>query len=137
MRSILLLGAGRSSSFLIRYFLDHANEQEWNLTVADVSLQSAQAKTGNHSHGKAISFDISNATQMNAEIAKADLVISMLPAHMHLPIAQACVDHKKHLATASYVTKEMQQLHVPALKAGITLLNECGLDPGIDHMSAM
>ena len=137
MRSILLIGAGRSSSFLIRYFLDHAREQDWNLTVADVSIESAKEKTRNHPLANAIAFDINNDQQRKEEIGKADLVISMLPANMHLPVAHECVAQKKHLATASYISKEMQQLHVQAMKEGIALLNECGLDPGIDHMSAM
>ncbi|CAN5483673.1 saccharopine dehydrogenase C-terminal domain-containing protein [soil metagenome] len=137
MRNILLVGAGRSSSYLIKYFLDHAQEEDWKLTVADVSLSLAQQKTNNHPRSLAIAFDINNETQRREEISKADLVISMLPAHMHLAVAQECINQKKHLATASYVTKEMQSLHVHALKAGIVLLNECGLDPGLDHMSAM
>jgi saccharopine dehydrogenase-like NADP-dependent oxidoreductase len=137
MRSILLVGAGRSSSFLIRYFLDHAKEQDWKLTVADVSIESATEKTRNHPSSSAIAFDINNEEHRKEEIGKADLVISMLPANMHLPVAQTCIEQKKHLATASYISKEMQQLHVQALKEGIVLLNECGLDPGIDHMSAM
>lgn len=137
MRNILLIGAGRSSSYLIGYFLDHAKEQDWRLTVADVSLQLAQDKTKNHPSGRAIAFDIHNEEQRIREISSADLVISMLPAHMHLPVAEECIRLKKSLATASYVSKEMQQLHVSAMKAGVALLNECGLDPGIDHMSAM
>jgi saccharopine dehydrogenase-like NADP-dependent oxidoreductase len=137
MRSILLIGAGRSSSFLIRYFLDHAAKQDWSLTVADVSLESAKEKIRNHPKGRAIAFDINNEQQRLQEIGKADLVISMLPANMHMSVAHECVKQKKHLATASYISKEMQQLHVQALKEGIVLLNECGLDPGIDHMSAM
>jgi len=112
-------------------------EQDWSLTVADVSLESAKEKIGNHPRGKAIAFDINNELQRKEEIGKVDLVISMLPAHMHMPVAHECVKQKKHLATASYISKEMQQLHVQALKEGIVLLNECGLDPGIDHMSAM
>ena len=137
MRSILLVGAGRSSSFLIKYFLEHAKQEDWNLTVADVSLELAHEKTRNHANARAIAFDINNEAQRKEEIGKADLVISMLPANMHMPVAHECIAQKKHLATASYISKEMQQLHVQALKEGIVLLNECGLDPGIDHMSAM
>jgi saccharopine dehydrogenase-like NADP-dependent oxidoreductase len=137
MRSIFLIGAGRSSSFLVRYFLDHAQDQNWNLTVGDVSVETAREKTRNHPGSRAIAFDINNDEQRNEEIGKADLVISMLPANMHMPVAYECVAQKKHLATASYISKEMQQLHVQALKEGIVLLNECGLDPGLDHMSAM
>lgn len=137
MRNILLVGAGRSSSFLIKYFLDEAQRQDWKLTVADVSLSLAQSKTAGHARSRAIEFDIHNEVQRKQEISGADLVISMLPANMHGQVAQECVSLKKHLATASYVSKEMQQLHVQALKDGVALLNECGLDPGIDHMSAM
>jgi len=107
------------------------------LTVADVSLESAKKKTVNHANAKAIAFDIANEEQRKKEIASADLVISLLPPHLHLDVAIECVKQKKHLVTASYITKEMQDLHVEALKNGVTLLNECGLDPGIDHMSAM
>jgi saccharopine dehydrogenase-like NADP-dependent oxidoreductase len=137
MRNILLVGAGRSSTFLIKYFLDHAQEQDWMLRVADVSLRLAQEKTGKHERGSAVAFDVNDEQQRVAEIAGADLVVSMLPANMHMSLAAECVRQKKHLATASYVSKEMQQLHVPALKEGVALLNECGLDPGLDHMSAM
>src|ERR1043165_4604782 len=132
MRNILLIGAGRSSSYLINYFLDHSQKENWTLTVGDISLESAQKKTGNHKNSRAIAFDINNESQRRQEISKADLVVSMLPAHMHLPVAKECVAQKKHLVTASYVTKEMQELHVDALKSGVILLNECGLDPGID-----
>ena len=96
MRSILLIGAGRSSSFLIRYFLDHAKEQDWNLTVADVSVDFAREKTLNNPSARAIAFDINNEQQRTEEIGKADLVISMLPANMHLPVAHACISQKKH-----------------------------------------
>lgn len=137
MRNILLIGAGRSSSFLVKYFLDHARSEEWNLTVADVSLEHAQQKTGNHQASRAIAFDINHEEQRRDEVAKADLVISMLPAHMHAAVSLECISQRKHMATASYVSKEMRELHVDALKAGVVLLNECGLDPGIDHMSAM
>ncbi|MCX6275951.1 MAG: saccharopine dehydrogenase NADP-binding domain-containing protein [Bacteroidetes bacterium] len=137
MRNILLIGAGRSSSFLIKYFLDEAQQQDWKLTVADVSLSLAQSKTANHARSRAIAFDINNEVQRKEEIAGADMVISMLPANMHMQVAKECVELKKHLSTASYVSKEMQQLHVNAMKDGVALLNECGLDPGIDHMSAM
>src|SRR5690349_6458013 len=112
MRSILLIGAGRSSSFLIKYFLENAQHQNWNLTVADVSIESAREKTLNHPNSRAITFDIQNEAQRKEEIGKADLVISMLPANMHMPVAHACLAQKKHLATASYISKEMQQLHV-------------------------
>lgn len=137
MRNVLLIGAGRSSTSLIQYLLQHATTGAWTITVADVSEESARAKIGNHPAGRAIYFDISDEQVRAKEIWKSDLVISMLPAHMHLPVAKECVRLKKHLVTASYVSKEMQDLDLDAKGNGVLLLNECGLDPGIDHMSAM
>lgn len=137
MRTILLIGAGRSSSSLIKYLLDHSAEQNWTVTVADVSIELARQKIAGHKNGNAIRFDISDEKKRWEEISKADLVISMLPAHMHLPVAEECIRQKKNLVTASYVSKEMQELDSEAKQSGIILLNECGLDPGIDHMSAM
>ena len=137
MRNILLIGAGRSSAFLIQYMLHHSSEQNWTLTVADVSEELALQKINGHINGLAISFDVNNELQRTNEISKADIVISMLPAHMHLPVALDCVSLKKNLVTASYATKEMLELDVEAKKNGVLILNECGLDPGLDHMSAM
>ncbi len=137
MRKILLIGAGRSSSSLIKYFLDNAQHENWQLIVADVSEEFAQKKVMGHSSGKAIRFDIQNAKELTKIILSVDIVISMLPAHMHLPVAMECLKSKKNLVTASYVSPEMNALHEKAVQAGILLMNECGLDPGLDHMSAM
>ena len=137
MRKILLIGAGRSSSSLIKYFLENAQNENWQLIVADVSEDLAQKKVLGHPAGKAIRFDIQNAKELNEIVASVDIVISMLPAHMHLPVAMECLKNKKNLVTASYVSPEMHALHERAMQAGVLLLNECGLDPGLDHMSAM
>jgi len=137
MRTILLIGAGRSSSYLIKYLLDNAKEQNWNLTVADVSEDLAKKKINGHESGRAIRFDINDEEQRLTEIKKADIVVSMLPAHMHLPVAIECIRRKKNLVTASYISTEMKALDEDAKKNGVLILNECGLDPGIDHMSAM
>ncbi len=137
MTSILIIGAGRSTPSLIHYLLQHASVLDLHITVADMNLQLAQEKVHQHPRAHAIAFDISNETQRLELIQQHDFIISMLPAHMHLPIAQACVRYSKHLATASYVSKEMQALHTEAEQKGVLLLNECGLDPGIDHASAM
>ena len=137
MRRILLIGAGRSSSSLINYFLENAKTENWTLTVGDVSVESARQKTHDHPAAIAIQFDINSETDREKHIANADIVISLLPAHMHLPVAIECVKQKKDLVTASYVSPEMQDLDAGAKVAEIILLNECGLDPGIDHMSAM
>ncbi len=137
MKNILVIGAGRSSSSLIRYLLDHAQAEGWCITVGDLSLVLAQQKTGSHPRAKAIRFDISDPVQRGREIGNADLVISMLPATMHMEAAKDCVRLGRHLVTASYVSKEMAALDDDARRAGVVLLNEIGLDPGIDHMSAM
>lgn len=137
MRNILILGAGRSSSSLIRYLLEHSSEEQWRVTVADVSAESAQKKTGNHPNSRAIAFDILNDLHRRGEIGRADLVISMLPAFMHPVVARDCIHFKKHMVTASYVSDEMTALDADAKKAGLVLMNEIGVDPGIDHLSAM
>jgi saccharopine dehydrogenase-like NADP-dependent oxidoreductase len=137
MKHILVIGAGRSSTSLIKYLLSNAEKENWKITVGDISLELVQQKTGNHKHAEAIVFDINNDEQRKEEIQKADLVISMLPAFMHMSVAKDCVVYKKHMATASYVSQEMAELNKQALAAGVILMNEIGLDPGIDHASAM
>ena len=137
MRKILIIGAGRSSISLIDYLLDAATVQQWHITVADVDLHLAQAKTRQHPMAQAIAFDSKNAELRRKLVAEHDLVISMLPAFMHGDVARDCVEFGKHLATASYVSEDMKKLDAPARKKGVLLLNECGLDPGIDHASAM
>lgn len=137
MKNILVIGAGRSTVSLIGYLLENANANNWQVTVADMSLDLAKSKIVGYPQAKAIQLDIDNKEQRMQEIQKADFVISMLPAFMHLPVIKDCVAAGKHVATASYVSPEMQALDAEAKKKGILLLNECGLDPGIDHASAM
>ncbi len=137
MQNILVIGAGRSASSLINYLLSHSVKENWNVTVADVSLDLVKQKTAGHANARAIQFDINNDGQREEEIKRADIVISMLPAFMHMNVAKDCVRFKKHLATASYVSKEMRELDAEAKASGIILMNEIGLDPGIDHASAM
>lgn len=137
MKNILVIGAGRSSTSLIQYLLTHSEKENWNITVGDIDLETARQKTGNHKNARALVFDIHNEQQRREEIQKADLVISMLPAFLHMDVAKDCVYYKKHMATASYVSKEMAELHKEAQDAGLILMNEIGLDPGIDHASAM
>ncbi len=137
MKNILVIGAGRSASSLIKYLLDNSTKENWKVTVGDVSLDLVKQKTGNHANARALELDINNQEQREEEIQHADLVISMLPASMHINVAKDCVRFKKHLVTASYVSKEMGELNEEAIKAGVVLINENGLDPGIDHASAM
>ena len=137
MKKILILGAGRSASSLIEYLLKVAATNDYEVTVADTSLESAKQKTKKNPRSRPILLDTSDEAKTRAEIERADLVISMLPAFLHPAIAAQCVKLKKHLVTASYVSPEMKALDEEAKKAGIILMNEAGLDPGIDHASAM
>lgn len=137
MRHILIIGAGRSASSLIQYLLHKSEEQNLHLTIGDLSLELAQRKTKNHKNATAIALDIYNEEQRRNEIQKADIVISMLPAFMHIEVAKDCILFKKHMVTASYISEEMQNLDQLAKENNLVFMNEIGLDPGIDHMSAM
>lgn len=137
MRKILILGAGRSSSSLIKYLLEKSLEENLKIILADLSLENALAKTQNHPNAQAIALDINNNFQRQEIIKSVDLVISMLPAFMHLDVAKDCLAFDKNLVTASYISPEMNALHNEVKEKGLIFLNECGLDPGIDHMSAI
>lgn len=136
-RNVLIFGAGRSSSSLIKYLLDKSEAENLQITIADLSLENAQSKTNSHPRATALVLNTFDETHRREEIAKADIVISMLPAFMHLEVAKDCILCKKHLVTASYISEGMQALDEEAKAAGVIFMNECGLDPGIDHMSAM
>jgi saccharopine dehydrogenase-like NADP-dependent oxidoreductase len=136
-KSILILGAGRSSSSLINYLLDQAKINSWQITVGDFSEQAAKDRIGSAAQAKAIRFDITDAESSREAIASADVVVSLIPAHLHPLVAKICLIEKKHLLTASYISDEMKSFHEEATTKGLLFLNECGLDPGIDHMSAM
>ena len=137
MRNILIIGAGRSASSLIKYLLEKSTQENLHLTIGDLSLELAQRKTNNHPNATPIALDINNIEQRQSEIQKADIVISMLPAHMHIDVAKDCVTFKKNMVTASYVSDAMQSLDAEVKANGLIFMNEIGLDPGIDHMSAM
>lgn len=137
MKHILVLGAGKSSTALIEYLLTQSTEQDWHIHVADVQIISALAKTGNHPRSTAYGLDPADPSAADALIDQADLVISLLPPNLHLQAAQKTLDAGKHFLNASYVSKEMQEMHEVAVAKGLTFLCEMGLDPGIDHMSAM
>lgn len=137
MRNILIIGAGRSASSLIKYLLDKSETENLHLTIGDISLELAQRKTNNHPNAKAIALDINNDEKRQSEISKADIVISMLPAHLHIEVAKDCVTFKKNMVTASYISDAMLNLDEKAKENNLIFMNEVGLDPGIDHMSAM
>ena len=137
MRHILIIGAGRSASSLIEYLLNKSVQENLHITIGDLSRELAEKKTKGHERATAIAFDIFDETQRLAEISKADIVISMLPAHLHFEVAKDCIKYKKHMVTASYISPAMQELDQQAKANNLVFMNEVGLDPGIDHMSAM
>jgi saccharopine dehydrogenase (NADP+, L-glutamate forming) len=136
-KTILVLGAGRSASSLIAYLLDEAPRQDWQVCIADLDVKAAEAKAGGSPYGKSMAINSGNEAEVASAVRQADLVISLMPPPLHPAVARICVNEGKHLITASYVSKEMQAFDEGARKKGLLLLNECGLDPGIDHMSAM
>ena len=137
MRQILIIGAGRSASSLIQYLLDKSEKEKLHLVIGDLSLALAQRKTNDHKNATAIALDIYDNEQRRKAIENADIVISMLPAHLHIEVARDCIVYKKSLVTASYVSDAMQELDEAAKANNLIFMNEIGLDPGIDHMSAM
>jgi saccharopine dehydrogenase-like NADP-dependent oxidoreductase len=137
MRKILIIGAGRSASSLIKYLLEKSESENLQLIIADLSYDLAHKKTLGHKNAKAIELDILNDIHRKAEIQIADIVISMLPAHMHIQVAKDCLYFKKSMVTASYISPEMQELDSEVKNNNLVFMNEIGLDPGVDHMSAM
>ncbi|CCG54539.1 Probable saccharopine dehydrogenase [Flavobacterium indicum GPTSA100-9 = DSM 17447] len=137
MKKILIIGAGRSASSLIKYLLQKSETENLFITIGDLSEDLAKKKTNNHKNARAIAFDIFNEAQRKEEIQQSDIVVSMLPAHLHIEVAKDCVTYKKHMVTASYISPAMQELDQVAKENNLILMNEIGLDPGIDHMSAM
>ena len=134
MRNILIFGAGRSSHVLIRYLLGESEKNNFQITVIDHKIDLVNQKVNGHKNGHAIELDIRNDEKRDHLIKESDIVISMLPVRFHLIIAESCLKLKKNLITASYVTPELDKLNEEVSNAGIIFLNECGLDPGIDHM---
>lgn len=137
MRNILIIGAGRSATYLIDYLLEKSAPENLHITIGDLSAELAARKTNGHPNARAIAFDMFNEQQRHDEISRADIVISMLPAHLHFEVAKDCITYKKHMVTASYISPAMADLDTEVKQAGLVFMNECGLDPGIDHMSAM
>jgi saccharopine dehydrogenase (NADP+, L-glutamate forming) len=136
-KTILVLGAGRSSASLIDYLLSDATAHGWHIVVGDLAEDMARVRIGDHPRGTATRFDIADEARSHIAIAAADVVISLMPAALHPQVARLCLALGKHLLTASYVSADMRALHTAALEKDLLFLNECGLDPGIDHMSAM
>jgi len=126
MRNILIIGAGRSATSLIRYLLDKSEEEELFLTIGDLSIQNAQKFTSGHPNGRGILLDVFNEAQRKEAVENNDIVISMLPARYHIEVAKDCIEFGKHLVTASYVSDAMQNLDSNAKAKGLVFMNEIG-----------
>ena len=137
MRNILVIGSGKSTSYLIQYFLERAEREDLFLTVGDLNVKNAEKLLNGHPRSKAITLDIFNQESREKAIKASDIVVSMLPARFHIEAAKDCLKLGKPMVTASYVSKEMQALDEEAKSKGLVFMNEIGVDPGIDHMSAM
>ena len=137
MRKILIIGSGKSSSYLIKYLLSKSEKENLFIIIADKYIAKTKALLNNHSNSKALKLDVFDNVSRAKEILAADIVISMLPARFHLMVAKDCIKHSKNMLTASYISDEMLALNNKAIEKDIVIMNEIGLDPGIDHMSAM
>lgn len=137
MRQVLVIGSGKSTSYLLKYLLDKSEEEQLLVTVADLNVKHAQALVAHHNRAKTMVLDVFNETDRAKAIKQADIVISMLPAQFHIEVAKDCIRFEKNMVTASYISPEMQALDDEAKSKGLVFMNEIGVDPGIDHMSAM
>ena len=137
MRKILIIGAGKSSSYLIKYLLDKSESENLQITIGDIDVDNAKKLVGEHSNVNIIHLDVFKAESRTEAIQNSDIVVSMLPARFHIEVAKDCVQHKKHMVTASYVSKEIEALDAEVKANNLVFMNEIGVDPGIDHMSAM
>jgi len=136
-KHILLFGAGKSATVLIDFLKNLSAEKNWKVTVADNDLKAVQQKVGEHANTFPVAVDVTNAAERQQYIKSADVVISLMPPHLHYLIAVDCLQFKKHLLTASYIDEQIKLLADEIKKSNILFLCEMGLDPGIDHMSAL
>lgn len=136
MKNILVAGAGKSSSYLIDFLLKNS-KSDWKIVVMDSSAEAIAEKIKNHPRGVAAVIDVTNDEQREKLVSEADIVLSILPASLHYLLAKDCLKFKKHLITSSYVSPEIKAMDAAVKEAGLMFMCEMGLDPGIDHMSAM
>jgi saccharopine dehydrogenase (NADP+, L-glutamate forming)/spermidine synthase len=134
MKKVLVLGAGLVSKPLVQYLLD---QPDFHVTVASRTVSKAEKLVGDHPRGKALSLNVTDTGELRSLISDTDLAISLVPYAHHVTVASLCIELKKQMVTTSYVSAAMQELDQKAKDAGVLILNEIGLDPGIDHMSAM
>lgn len=136
-RKILVVGAGKSTSYLLDYFLEKASAESLHLTIGELHTDVIPDTIKLHPHCTVVQLDICKDEDRKEAIKQADIVVSMLPARFHTKVAEDCILFSKHLVTASYISEEIKALDKKAKERGLVFMNEIGLDPGIDHMSAM
>lgn len=137
MNTVLLIGAGKSATVLIDYLIAQAEKKIWKVIIADANREQILLKTNHSPYAEAIGLDVTNEEERSALIQKAEVVISMMPPSLHFLIAKDCVEYRKHLLTASYLDNKIKSLEEEIRQRKLLFLCEMGLDPGIDHMSAM
>jgi saccharopine dehydrogenase-like NADP-dependent oxidoreductase len=135
MQTVLIAGAGKSSSALIAYMLNHARQQ-WKVVVMDANVEMIADKLNGHSKGEAAVIDVYNEKDRSRLVESADIVVSLMPPDLHILLAKDCIKYKKNLITSSYVSDEMRAMDREVREAGLLFMCEMGVDPGIDHMSA-
>ncbi len=136
-KKIILFGAGRSARHLVSFLVEGALAGKWNVVVADTNVSHWQSEYASLNQVQFVAGDANNADFRHELIARSSLVISMLPAFMHAEVVKDCINFHVHVFTPSYVSQEVNDLHELALQEGVLVLNEMGVDPGIDHISAM
>ena len=137
LKTIVLIGAGKSATVLIDYLIAEAEINNWKFIVADSNREQVLLKTNNSKYAEAVQLDITNEKQRGDLIQRAHVVISMMPPALHFLVAKDCVEYRKHLLTASYLDDKMKSLKDEISNRKLLFICEMGLDPGIDHMSAM
>lgn len=137
MKTIVLIGAGKSATVLIDYLIAESEKNTWKFIIADSNRDQILLKTNNSSHAEAVQLDVTNDEQRSKLIQQAHVVISMMPPALHFLVAKDCVEYRKHLLTASYLDDKMKSLQDEINDRKLLFICEMGLDPGIDHMSAM
>ena len=137
MKTVLLFGAGKSATVLIDYLLKNAVSENWKIIVADADLKLAESKISGSPHASVVAIDINDEAERKKFVGQADIVISLLPPALHILVAKTCIGENKNLLTASYIDAEIKKLQQEIEKKNLLFLCEMGLDPGIDHMSAM
>ncbi|MBX9449354.1 MAG: saccharopine dehydrogenase NADP-binding domain-containing protein [Taibaiella sp.] len=135
MKTVLIVGAGKSSTYLIDYMLRQA-KNNWKVIVSDSSAEAVAEKIAGHPKGEAAIINIQDDKARKELVKKSDIVISLMPPHLHILLAKDCLEYEKNLITSSYASNELKAMNSEVMSKSLLFMCEMGLDPGIDHMSA-